>query len=172
MIDGLLTTRSSLRCRNSGPVSDHFQLREAIPEDFDQWLRLWNGYNEFYGRVGVNALPSEITASTWARFFDPNEPMYSLVAAIGGELVGFANYLFHRSTTTIAPICYLQDLFTSEEVRGQGVAGALIDHVADHARRKGCSRVYWQTHESNGAAQRLYEKIAERSGFIVYRKSV
>jgi GNAT superfamily N-acetyltransferase len=153
-------------------MGDIMQLREAIPEDFDRWLRLWIGYNEFYGRIGANALPSEITATTWARFFDPDEPMYALVAELGGELVGFANYLFHRSTTSIAPICYLQDLFTSEASRGRGVASALIDRVADHARREACPRVYWQTHESNETARRLYEKIAERSGFIVYRKNV
>jgi len=150
-------------------VRDNIQLREAIREDFDQWSRLWVGYNEFYGRVGANALPSEITDTTWARFFDPNEPMYALVAVAGGELVGFANYLFHRSTTSIAPICYLQDLFTAEAARGQGVASALIDRVADHAGREDCPRVYWQTHESNDTARRLYEKIAERSDFIIYR---
>lgn len=172
MTVGSLITHSSLGCRNSGPVRDHVQLRQAVPEDFDQWSRLWGGYNEFYGRIGENALPREITGATWARFFDPDEPMYALVAEMGDKLVGFANYLFHRSTTSIAPVCYLQDLFTSEEARGQGVAGALIDCITDHARREGCSRVYWQTHESNDTARRLYEKIAERSGFIIYRKNV
>lgn len=153
-------------------MSDSFQVRAVIPEDFDRWLRLWNGYNEFYGRVGANALPIEITTTTWARFFDPNEPIFALVVEAGGELVGFANYLFHRSTTSIAPNCYLQDLFTSEAARGRGVASALIDRVTDYARREACPRVYWQTHESNDTARRLYEKIAERSGFIVYRKNV
>lgn len=153
-------------------MNDDIQVREVTHEDFDQWLRLWSGYNEFYGRVGANALPSEITATTWARFYDLNEPLDALVAEVGGELVGFANYLFHRSTTSIAPICYLQDLFTSEAARGRGVASALIDRVTHNARRKGCSRIYWQTHESNDSARRLYERVAERSGFIVYRKKV
>jgi GNAT superfamily N-acetyltransferase len=153
-------------------MSDCFQVREVIPEDFDQWLRLWIGYNEFYGRVGAIALPVGVTETSWARFLDPDEPMFALVAEDDGKLVGYAGYLFHRSTTSIAPICYLQDLFTSEAARGRGVASALIDRVTDHARREACPRVYWQTHESNDTARRLYEKIAERSGFLVYRRAV
>jgi len=42
--------------------------------------------------------------------------------------------------------------------------------VYDAARAAGASRVYWQTHETNATAMRLYEQVAERSGFVVYRK--
>ena len=44
------------------------------------------------------------------------------------------------------------------------------DQFADQAKRAGCSRVYWQTHETNHTAMQLYDKVAERSGFVVYRK--
>jgi GNAT superfamily N-acetyltransferase len=80
-----------------------------------------------------------------------------------------AHYIFHRSTTSIAPICYLQDLFTSRELRGRGVGTRLIERVAEEARVAGSPRVYWQTHESNETARRLYDAIAEYSGFLVYR---
>jgi GNAT superfamily N-acetyltransferase len=144
-------------------------IRKAAPEDFDQWLVLWDGYNEFYGRVGPTALPREISETTWARFLDPDEPMHALVAESDGGLVGLTHYLFHRSTTSIAPICYLQDLFTSEAMRGRGVGRRFIERVADEARAAGSSRVYWQTHETNATARRLYDAIAEYSGFLVYR---
>jgi len=42
--------------------------------------------------------------------------------------------------------------------------------VYEHAAEVGSSGVYWQTHETNDVARRLYDKVAERSGFIVYRK--
>lgn len=145
-------------------------VRPVAREDYAQWLVLWDGYNAFYGRSGVTALDREITAMTWSRFFDAYEPMYALVAEIDGKLAGIAHYLFHRSTTAIAPSCYLQDLFTAQASRGKGVGKALIEAVYEQARRAGCGRVYWQTHESNAAAQRLYDGVAERSGFIVYRK--
>jgi GNAT superfamily N-acetyltransferase len=145
-------------------------VRSVVRQDYDQWLPLWEGYNAFYGRSGPTALADDISRTTWRRFFDAYEPMHGLVAESGGQLLGLTHYLFHRSTTTIEPSCYLQDLFTSEAARGKGVGAALINGVYERARLAGSSRVYWQTHETNHTAMRLYDKIAERSGFIVYRQ--
>jgi len=151
-------------------MSDELLVRPASRHDYDGWLPLWDGYNAFYGRFGATALPLEITAMTWARFFDAYEPVHALVGERGGRLVGLAHYLFHRSTTAIAPVCYLQDLFTDVSARGQGIGGALIREVYQQARRLGAPRVYWQTHQTNHTAQQLYDKVAENSGFVVYRK--
>ena len=147
-------------------------IRPALRQDFDDWLPLWDGYNAFYGREGDSALPRAITDVTWSRFHDSSEPMHALVAVVGGQFLGLAHYLFHRSTTSVGPICYLQDLFTSPEARRSGIATALIHRVYDEARIAGSPRVYWQTQESNADGRRLYDKIAEFSGFIVYRKSL
>ena len=151
-------------------MSDSLLVRPVDRSDYAQWLRLWDGYNAFYGRSGETALAPEITQMTWGRFFDAYEPVHALVAESRGRLVGLAHYLFHRSTTTIAPVCYLQDLFSDASARGQGVGRALITELYGRARQAGASRVYWQTHETNQTAQTLYDKVAERSGFIVYRK--
>ena len=148
------------------------KIRDISLADYGQWLPLWNGYNAFYGRSGPTALPAEVTEMTWKRFFDPSEPVHALVAELDARLVGLTHYLFHRSTTLIAPICYLQDLFTVPESRRTGVGRALIEAVYRRAQEAGSSRVYWQTHETNHVAQRLYDEVAERSGFIVYRKNV
>ncbi|RVT99704.1 GNAT family N-acetyltransferase [Rhodovarius crocodyli] len=145
-------------------------IRPIAPADHDQWLPLWLGYNAFYGRSGDTALDPEITRVTWQRFFDAYEPVHALVAEQDGQLLGLTHYLFHRSTTAIAPNCYLQDLFTSEAARGKGVGRALIEGVYDRARAAGCPRVYWQTQEGNATARLLYDRVAENSGFIVYRK--
>ena len=145
-------------------------IRPLARADFDAWLPLWDGYNKFYGRFGPTALPIEITRTTWARFFDAYEPIHALVAENEGKLVGLVHYLFHRSTTLIEPNCYLQDLFTDERTRGKGVGRALIEAVYERARVAGCSRVYWLTHETNATARRLYDQVAENTGFIVYRK--
>jgi GNAT superfamily N-acetyltransferase len=147
-------------------------IRSVARADFPQWLPLWEGYNKFYGRSGKTALPDEITQMTWARFFDAYEPVYALVAEDDGQLVGLVHYLFHRSTISIAPTCYLQDLFTKESARGKGIGGRLIDAVYERAQLAGVSRFYWHTHESNSTAMKLYDKVAERSGFVVYRKNI
>lgn len=149
------------------------RIRGAVRSDFPGWLPLWEGYNAFYGRSGSTALPATITQTTWDRFFDEREPMHALVAeADDGRLIGLAHFLFHRSTTMLTETCYLQDLFTDERFRGRGVARALIEAVCDRARAFGSTRVYWHTQESNGTARRLYDRVAEMSGFIVYRRQL
>jgi GNAT superfamily N-acetyltransferase len=144
-------------------------VRPIAHPDFDRWLPLWQGYNLFYGRP---TFPSEITQMTWSRFFDAYEPVHAMVAERDGELLGLVHYIFHRSTIFIAPVCYLQDLFTTEAARGQGVGRALIESVYEQAKLAGSPRVYWLTHETNETAMKLYDKVAERSGFVVYRHQV
>jgi GNAT superfamily N-acetyltransferase len=147
-------------------------VRPVLTADFEQWSPLWQGYNAFYGRHGATALSDYVTQSTWSRFFDANEPVHALVAEKGGRLVGLVHYLFHRSTIQIEDTCYLQDLFTNESVRGQGVGRALIESVYEKAVMAGSPRVYWQTHETNLTAMKLYDRVADRSGFLVYRKQL
>lgn len=145
-------------------------IRAIAKDDYAQWLPLWDGYNAFYGRSGPTALDPAITRATWARFLDADEPMHALVAEEDGRVIGLAHYLYHRSTISIGPSCYMQDLFTAREARGRGIARALIEAVYAAAREAGAPRVYWQTHESNATAMLLYDKVAEKSGFLVYRK--
>ncbi|WP_241302478.1 GNAT family N-acetyltransferase [Burkholderia stabilis] len=145
-------------------------VRAVREDDYDQWLPLWDGYNRFYGRFDDTALPLAITQLTWSRFFDGYEPVHARVAERGGRLVGLVHFLYHRSTTLAGPTCYLQDLFTLDSERGKGVGRALIEAVYDAARQHRAERVYWQTHETNHTAMRLYDSIAEKSGFVVYRK--
>ena len=151
-------------------MTDQIVIRDAVKNDLPSWRVLWDGYNAFYGRCGTTALPSRITETTWSRFFDDYEPMHALVAEQSGQLLGLAHFLYHRSTTSLGPTCYLQDLFTAEQARGKGVGRALIDAVVERAKSAGAARVYWQTHETNAVAMRLYDQLAEKSGFIVYRK--
>jgi GNAT superfamily N-acetyltransferase len=143
-------------------------IRPVVDADFDAWLPLWTGYNTFYKRT----LPEAITRRTWARFLDPAEPMHALVAEQDGALLGLVHYLFHRATAMVEDTCYLADLFTNQKARGLGVGRKLIEAVYDAARAAGCSRVYWQTHETNAVAQVLYNEVADRSGFIVYRRQL
>ena len=143
-------------------------VRALRREDHAGWQRLWDGYNAFYGRSGATALAPQISAATWARFFDPTEPVFAAVAEQQGAVVGLVHYLFHRSTTRLGPVCYLQDLFTDAACRGQGVGRALIGEVCAQARLAGASRVYWQTHTTNEAGRTLYDKVARHLGFIVY----
>ena len=143
-------------------------VRPVRGSDYAGWRPLWDGYNAFYGRQGETALPESITATTWERFLDPAEPVHALVAVNQDEVAGLAHYLFHRSTTRLTDVCYLQDLFTAPAMRGLGIARLLVEAVYELARAAGATRVYWQTQETNRAARALYEKLAKNNGFIVY----
>lgn len=149
-------------------MSERLTIRQILRSDYDGWRPLWDGYNAYYGRSGPTALPEQVTQVTWERFFNKSEPINGLVAEASGRLVGLAHYVFHRSTTRLHDVCYLQDLFTAEHLRARGIGRRLIDAVYESARNAACSRVYWQTQGTNEAGRALYDKVAEHLGFIVY----
>ena len=149
-------------------ASERFEIRPIRRTDYEAWRPLWDGYNAFYGRSGSTALPEPITQKTWARFFDAAEPVHALVAEREGRVVGLVHYLYHRSTTRLQDICYLQDLFTLPELRGLGIGRRLIHAVYEAARAAGSTRVYWQTQVTNVPGRALYDKVAKHHGFIVY----
>jgi GNAT superfamily N-acetyltransferase len=149
-------------------MPEEILVRPIELADYAGWRPLWDGYNRFYGRHGASALPEDITAATWERFFSPEEPLHALVAEEGGRIVGIAHYLFHRSTTRLNDVCYLHDLFTVEQLRGRGIGRRLIQAVYVAARAAGSGRVYWQTKATNAPGRVLYDKVAEHQGFIVY----
>jgi len=153
-------------------VTDAFTVRHVRREDFPQWLPLWDGYNAFYGRAGATALPDAVTQATWGRFFDIYEPMHALVAEEGNALLGLVHYLFHRSTIMVEATCYLHDLFTAGAARGKGVGRALIEAVDERARDAGLTRVYWHTDETNQRSMALYDKLADKPGFVMYRQTL
>jgi GNAT superfamily N-acetyltransferase len=142
-----------------------YMVRAIRRDDRERWAPLWRAYLDFYQAQWS----LEVANATFARIFDPLEPVHAVVAERDGELIGFSHYLFQRSTWLINPQCYLQDLYVGEAERGGGVGRALIGAVVAAAKDAGAARVFWNTHETNAVARRLYDAVAERSGFIQYR---
>jgi GNAT superfamily N-acetyltransferase len=133
------------------------------PSDRAAWEVLFRGYIAFYERTE----PPEMYERSW-REFQQDTTLHALGARLDGQLIGITHFLIHASTSS-PDVCYLQDLFTTPQARGQGAGRALIAAVADWARQRGCIRVYWNTHESNATARRLYDQVAENRGFIRYQ---
>lgn len=142
-----------------------FTVRAIERADREQWEPLWRAYLDFYRA----AQSDEVANATWARIFDPLEPLHALVAERDDRLIGVTHYLFQRSTWLLDPQCYLQDLYVAEANRAGGVGRALIAAVVGAAKEAGAARVYWHTHETNAVARRLYDSVAQRPGFIQYR---
>ena len=144
------------------------QIKPATGADHDQWLALWQAYLTFY----KTELPTDVSQSTWQRFLDPAEPTHLAIAWQGDRAVGIVQFIYHRSNWSMGDSCYLQDLFVSPDVRGTGAGRMLIEHVYAEARDKHCAKVHWLTQETNATAIQLYERIAERPGFIQFRKAL
>jgi GNAT superfamily N-acetyltransferase len=147
-----------------GGLAD-FSVRAIERTDRAQWTPLWRAYLDFYRTQWSD----EVANATFARIFDPLEPVHALVAERGDQLIGLAHYLFQRSTWLLNSQCYLQDVYVGEAIRSRGVGRALIAAVVDAAREAGATRVFWNTQETNAVARRLYDKVGERTGFIQYR---
>ena len=133
------------------------------PADRPVWESLFRAYIDFYER----SEPQATYDRAWDEFAR-DERLHALGAKLDGQLVGITHFLEHPSTSS-ADVCYLQDLFTAPEARGNGVGRALIEAVAEHARARGCARLYWQTKATNAVARRLYDSITDDSSFVVYR---
>src|SRR4051812_7451923 len=57
--------------------------------------------------------------------------------------IGFALFFHNYSTFLAKPGLYLEDVFVLPEHRGAGVGKALLKHVANIARERGCGRMEW-----------------------------
>ncbi len=142
-------------------------IRALAPADFASWERLWLAYLRFY-RAEVSG---EVTALVFRRLCEQTDGMTGLVAADEqGELVGLAHLVFHPSTWSADPSCYLEDLFVARAARGTGTARQLLEAVFAEARSRGADRTYWQTQEFNAPARSLYDQVAHRTSFVVYER--
>jgi GNAT superfamily N-acetyltransferase len=142
-------------------------IRALVAADYAAWDRLWQAYLRFY-RAEVT---SAVTEATFRRLVDQTDGMIGLVAAgEQGELTGLAHLVFHPSTWSTDPYCYLEDLFVAPAARGTGTARQLLEAVFAEARSRGAARTYWETQEFNAPARSLYDQVAHRTSFIVYEK--
>jgi GNAT superfamily N-acetyltransferase len=140
-------------------------IRAPGEADEQAWRQLWAGYCAFYG----TALPEEVTRETWRRILQRGNSMFCRIAAASGVVAGFAISVVHPGSWTVAPVCYLEDLFVAPGARGQGIGRALIEDVIALGKASGWSRLYWHTREGNQTARRLYDRFAQADDFVRYR---
>lgn len=144
------------------------RIRPITPDDRAQWQALYDGYQRFYERPD---LPQSFFDQAFGQLMsDDPTSFHGLVADDGGRLLGLTHYVFHPHMWRPEGTCYLQDLFTSPEARGQGVGRALIEAVYAAADAQGVPAVYWLTQEFNYAGRMLYDRVAVRSPFIRYNR--
>jgi GNAT superfamily N-acetyltransferase len=140
--------------------------RRLAADDRAAWNPLWDAYCAFY-RAEVEPA---VTDRTYGRLCAGDDGVGLVAVDDAGRIVGFANLLFHESTWSARGYCYLEDLYVAPGQRGTGVAKRLIEHVYAVADARGAERVYWHTQEYNAPARSLYDTVARRTSFVVYRR--
>ncbi|MCX2865083.1 GNAT family N-acetyltransferase [Paucibacter sp. PLA-PC-4] len=138
-------------------------VRPLQASDRAGWEPLARAYKAFY----VTEHDAATYERTWQRLLVGQEVQGLAAVDPNGQLMGLAHYLFHTSVWT-GLSCYLQDLFVDPEMRGRGVAAALIEAVAKCAAAQGATRYYWLTQAHNARARALYDRVALHRGFLRY----
>lgn len=148
-------------------MATSFNIRQLEQRDREQWQFIWGEYLNFY----ETKLPLEVYSKTFSRLTDSNNTNQNcLVAHSGDTLYGLVHYIYHAHNWKTEDVCYLQDLFTLNEMRRQGIAKALIKAVYEAADTNGTPSVYWMTQEFNQGARKLYDQVASLTPFIKYQR--
>ncbi|MFJ4296894.1 GNAT family N-acetyltransferase [Curtobacterium sp. NPDC089689] len=141
----------------------HAHVRQVATGD--QWSVLYAGYRSFY------ALPEDsgVVATTWEWVSAGAHGLVGLVATDpDGTLLGLANLRRFARPSTAGFGLYLDDLFTSPDARGQGVATALLRQAGKLASEEGANVVRWITATDNRAARRVYDEVASATPWVTY----
>ena len=137
------------------------KIRTLTPNDFPEWLALWNANNMGYKDEAV-------TTQTWARLLDNSSTVNALVAEDTGALIGLLQYVIHPTTGSLTDICYMQDVFVAPEKRGKGIAKKMIKELERLGRQEKWSRIYWLAEADNEAAQALYKNLGQKMDFTLH----
>lgn len=141
------------------------KVRKIELQDQAAWWTLWKGYCDFYR----TDLSPAVTEATWKRIVEPRSAFVGRIAELDCDIVGFSLSVIHECSWTIAPVCYLEDLYVAPAARGRGVGLALVEDIVGLARRNSWARVYWHTEADNASARRLYDRFCQADGFVRYR---
>ncbi|MDR2682490.1 MAG: GNAT family N-acetyltransferase [Dysgonamonadaceae bacterium] len=89
--------------------------------------------------------------------FGENPVWWAFVAEVKGVICGMALYYIRFSTWKGKQI-YLEDIYVSETLRGNGVGTLLFEQLVIEARENDFKGITWQVLEWNEPAIRFYKK--------------
>ena len=139
-------------------------IRFLEQKDKEKWAKLYNSYADFY-KVPMN---TGILDTLWNWIHDKNHVVKGICFELDNKIVGIAHYRTMPRPIKGQYIGFLDDLFVEPEMRGQKVAQKLINHLKSLSKVNNWDGIRWITHSSNENAKKLYDKIANNTGFELY----
>ena len=139
-------------------------IRKLEKKDRVNWTKLYNDYADFY-KVPMN---SAILDTLWNWILDDNHIVNGICYELEGNIVGIAHYRSIPRPIKGQYIGFLDDLFVEPEFRGQQIAQKLISYLKSLSNANNWNGIRWITHSSNKNAKKLYDKIANNTGFELY----
>ena len=139
-------------------------IRYLEQNDKENWEKLYNGYADFY-KVPMNTL---ILDTLWNWIQDDNHIVNGICYELEGKIVGIAHYRTMPRPIRGQYIGFLDDLFVEPDFRRKKIAQKLINHLKSLSKSNNWDGIRWITHSSNDNAKKLYDKIANNTGFELY----
>lgn len=130
-------------------------IRGAEPRDIPAVLALMEQLAAHEGLSQYFQINSEALTRCC---FEPPRRVHLIVAEQANEIVGYATCLLQFSPWIGNDYLFLDDLYVSETVRGQGVGSLLMRQVGQLALERGVD-VRWHVDPENRAAQKFYSSM-------------
>ena len=127
-------------------------VRQAVFSDLVELTELFNQYRVFQGKESDL---SAARAFLQARFDHGDSVVF--IAIESSLPLGFAQLYPSYSSTSLARVFILNDLFVHEMGRRKGVASRLLAALEGYAWAQGAARVTLNVATANQAGQALYE---------------
>ena len=139
-------------------------IRYLEEKDKKNWEKLYNDYANFY-KAPMNQV---ILDTLWSWIHDENHIVNGICYEVEHQIVGIAHYRTMPRPIKGEYIGFLDDLFIDSNYRGQKIALKIINHLKTSSKNNNWSGIRWITHSSNENAKKLYDKIANNTGFELY----
>jgi len=139
-------------------------IRKFNKDDFKKWSHLYQGYANFY-KVPMN---SGILDTLWEWIHDEKHVVRGICFELDSKIVGIAHYRTMPRPIKGQYIGFLDDLFVEPDFRRKKIAQKLINHLKSLSKSNNWDGIRWITHSSNENAKKLYDKIANNTGFELY----
>ena len=139
-------------------------IRHLEQKDKENWAKLYNGYANFY-KVPMD---TGILDTIWSWIHDKNHIVNGICFELENKIFGIAHYRSMPRPIKGQYVGFLDDLFVEPDFRGQKIAQRLIIHLKSLSKVNNWNGIRWITHSSNENAKKLYDKIANNTGFELY----